>query len=880
VSQNHRVLTLLVVWAMAVHAAGRASPAAAGALSKVRLKNGFRLVVHEDRSLPLVGVCLGVGTGPALEQPAIGGASELIGLTLLDLPESDPRFAEWEKITTLSGAETGVTCEKDTTRITLEIPAELLDRTLATLASLVARYDPDRSKVDELRARLLRDLEEEGEHPESSGLLDRRFDALAYGSHPYARSKMGTRESLKGLTREKLIEHQRRWYVPNDMVLAVAGDVSGERLTPRIQELFGAAEATSLKRDEPEPPLAPDSRRKDEVGLAVPRTIVRVGFLGPALSDPDFHATEVARSLLADGRASRLYRRLAERGGRVTRVKSDLTVLSRAGTVTFDLNLAQPDVWPVVDELLAEVELLRRRPVGGDELERVRNYLTAQHGIELQTRGRLAERLAHFELVDDAFTAESYISEIGRVTADQVQVAARRYLDPARALVCVLRPPGGGPPARPGIGSHRLPNGLTVLTRRRPSAPNLGVCLLVRAGPARERDDQRGITPLLGRLLARGATQKATEDEVALHLESLGSRLRSWAGADFLALSANATAETLDEVLEVIGQIAAQPRFSQADVAQERTRMVVQLREDQANPDTRGVRELNAELWRGHPYSDTQGTPESLGRIRSDDLARFCAQVVQPANAVLVVTGDVDPDKVRELATGALGGWQPAGSSPPARRAGPFVALEGKQAKVKTSDRHADHVFVGFKLSPESRSEFAAITVCLRSLAWGRTSLVDHKLAKIDPTYQPLGLSYRLAADGSLISMGYRVTPGAGKHALAAIEQALAELADKGPSRLDDTRDLIVTLFLKAEQDMISDSANVAIAAGVLSDPQFFEGLHERYRAVTPADVKRAASAHFRSYRAIVFEGRAGEGGARPAASPRPEAATTAGTEP
>lgn len=840
-----RLILLVLALATAAHAGGP--------VRKVLLKNGFRLITAPDASLPLVGVNLSVGAGPAQEDASSGGASQILGLSLLELPDGHPQKKAYARAIEMSGAESAVTAGKDTLQVTLEVPAEHLDVVLSVLAERVREPGRHLENAEEIRARLLRRHTGRAEHPLSQGKLSEHFETIAFGAHPYARSADGTPESVKSLTREKLVEFQRKWWAPNNLVLTLTGDVDPEKTLSRVQELFGALPAAPLVRAASPEVVLPDAPRKDVLELAVDATALQVGWLAPPVSDREVFAIRVARALLSEGRSARLRRRIVDRGGRATSLDADSWLCAQAGYIAFRLNLTTPDVWPVVDDIVSEVERLRRAEVGSDELSRVKTMLAAQNAQRQEVRGSWAERLAEFELIDEVYTAESYIAQVEQVTAAQVKAAAVKWLDPAKMIVVAIRPKTGAAANASQTETFQLPGGLTLAVRSRSGSDSAGVCALVRTSTAATTPKLKAAATLGARLV--GGTAQRSADEMASQLEALGTKLRTSAVEGHFAIQLTATTDTLDDVLSHLREMLMEPRLVPAELARQRSQQVAELRERLAEDDMRGHAELMREVYPDAGDVAALTDPEILLQLTADDMARWFAETLVPARTVISISSALPPARVRDMVAAKFTGWNAPGAPLPAPK--PLRPFEKNDVRRVASarDRASDAVFAVFRLSPDTNREFPAMTVCVRALGVGKQALLWKHIAKVDPAYQSLGFSYQLRDTGGVIAVGLRVEKGKADAALAALDAALKELADPGPPETDvaDTRDFVLNIFLKEQQQRILEASSLAVATGSLGDPRFFVDMAPRYKAVTRADVKRAA-ASFSAYHAVVFE--------------------------
>jgi zinc protease len=260
-----------------------------------------------------------------------------------------------------------------------------------------------------------------------------------YGPHPYALPVAGQAESIASITREALVEHYRRVYRPDRLVLAVSGDVPRERVVRHATRLFG-----KLPRRAPAPAPPPTEPQTSGARRVVVRPAqqaqVLVGYLGPRILDPDYAATKVLVAVIGGGTAGRLFQQIRERHGlaysvgvlNASRVGRSALV-SHLGTEVANIDAAEAGVG-------GELARIRSEPPSDDELARAKAYVLGVMAMDRRTNARQAWYLAFFELAGAGWDfPDRYARAVEAVTPADVMSAAKRYLE--RPTTVVLTPP-------------------------------------------------------------------------------------------------------------------------------------------------------------------------------------------------------------------------------------------------------------------------------------------------------------------------------------------------------------------------------------------------------------------------------------------------------
>ncbi|HEY8487019.1 MAG TPA: pitrilysin family protein, partial [Limnochordales bacterium] len=237
------------------------------------------------------------------------------------------------------------------------------------------------------------------------------------------------------------------------------------------------------------------------------------------------------------------------------------------------------------------------------------------------------------------------------------------------------------PAPLPPIVRSTLPNGLDVVVARRPRQPVVALNLLIPAGLAHDPPNLPGLAGFVADMLRQGTARRSAE-AVAEDLEATGGRLGVSAGVEFTRLSGQWLSRDLERAVELVAEVVTQPAFAAGELERMRPRWVAQARQAFDDPGELAARYADHLLYGpGHPLGRLPDPGPAMA-VRREDLVAFHARHYTPRGALLVVAGDVEPDRVLDLVRRHLGGWEgpsaqggppspqgPAGLMPPARLA-------------------------------------------------------------------------------------------------------------------------------------------------------------------------------------------------------------------
>lgn len=210
-----------------------------------------------------------------------------------------------------------------------------------------------------------------------------------------------------------------------------------------------------------------------------------------------------------------------------------------------------------------------------------------------------------------------------------------------------------------------LPNGLRVVVVQRSEMPLISAQLLIRSGGEVDPADMAGAADITGALLTRGTTTRSAT-QIAEAIEALGGSINSGAGWDSSAITTSVMSSRIGPAMEILADVARNPAFKEEEIERLRRQYLNNLRVSLGQPGAiarfAAARVIYRDAPYGHPLS---GTPESLPRIKREDITRLHGMFYRPDNAILVLGGDITAENGFAIAQKYFGDWQkPANELP------------------------------------------------------------------------------------------------------------------------------------------------------------------------------------------------------------------------
>ena len=633
------------------------------------LDNGLTVLLKEDRSAPLAALQFWVGAGAIHEAAQLGGGLShyLEHMVFKGTETRGP--GQVSKEIADAGGEINAYTSNDRTVFHATMPA---DRWLVGLDVLAdAVFHPAFPEDEWARERevILREVDMGEDDP--GRVIGRLTWETAFRVHPYRVPVIGWRDILVTMGRDDLVAYHRKHYSPDNMILAVAGDVPVAEMEAAIR-----ARLEQVPRTPREPVLVPAEppQLAERFGRKTgPYEITRLGWVFHAtdLADADTPALDVLSAVAGSGRSSPLVKRLREERQIVLDVEAWSYTPKDPGLFGISAECEPEKEAETIAALRAEVARWQAEPFADAEIERARREVLVGAIQELASMDGQASAMASGEFyAGDPRHTEVYLEHVRKVSPADLMRVARKYLRPENGSWAVLAPESAQAPAADraeaaaaDVRTATLSNGLRLVVREDSRLPMAHLSVVLGGGLLAEDAARAGISQLAADLLTRG-TSRHTAAELAELLEARGVSLASYSGRNSYGLSASGLSEDLPLMLDTVAECLLDSQFPDVEIEKQRALQLAAIRRALEQPMTHAQQMVRDAFFPGHPYRfSPQGEPETVAAISRADLQAHHRQLLGASNLVLAVFGDVKTDAVVARAE-QLFGALPAASAP------------------------------------------------------------------------------------------------------------------------------------------------------------------------------------------------------------------------
>jgi len=327
--------------------------------------------------------------------------------------------------------------DKELTVFYAKVGHQHFDTALDVLCDTLRNSLLDPHELEKERSVVIEELAMSEDSP--SELVAMLTDEMLWPDHPLGRDVGGSKESVASLKRDDLTRYIGQYYVPNNTVLAVAGNVTHEQVMNSVGALLSDWQAGAEATWQP----ATIRGIRPEVRLRAKKTEqAHVAYAIPALSgmDPDRFALDVLNTVLGDGMSSRLFMQIREQLGLAYDVHSYVCRFQDDGALIVGAGVHPKQLAPTIKAIRRELRGIRE-PLPERELSKARRYITGRVQLRMEDTGAVASWLGRQELLrGSVFTVDDVVDIIDGITAEDLERVAERVFAPDRGQLAVVGP--------------------------------------------------------------------------------------------------------------------------------------------------------------------------------------------------------------------------------------------------------------------------------------------------------------------------------------------------------------------------------------------------------------------------------------------------------
>ena len=839
---------------------------------RATLKNGLKVVIVKDPIAPVVTTEINYlvgsneaqkgfpGTAHALEHMMFRGSQGLSADQLAD-------------ITAAMGGDFNADTRQTVTQYFFTVPSEDLDLALHIEAIRMKSILSTDSLWKNERGAIEQEVASDLSSPDY--VFYKKLLAAIFKGTPYAHDALGTRPSFDKTTGAMLKKFHQTWYTPNNAILIIAGDVQPEKALEKVQKLFGDIPAGKIPN---RPMVKLEEVKPDTLNLKTdqPYGLAVISYRMPGSNSPDYAAAQILADVLSNQRGD-LYSKLVPTGKALYGgfQYSDLPESGIGfGFAVFPKGGNSKRLTKDVQSIIANYV---KNGFPKDLVEAEKRHELSDAEFAKNSVSGLAYVWSEAVAVEGRNSPEDDLNALEKVTVEDVNRVAKKYLDPNHAIYAVLTPQESGKPvSRKGFGGKesfapknpkpvklpewantamgrlvvpnsvvnptvmKLSNGLKLIVQPEKISNTISVYGRIKNNPDLEAPkNQEGISGVLNQLFSYGSK---TLNRVAFQkaLDDIGAN--ESAGTGF---SAEMLANKFDQGVKLLADNELNPGLPEKafNVIQMQTAATVagQLK----SPDYLTGRAMIKALYPVNDPALRQTTPKTIKSLTLDDVKSYYKKVYRPDLTTIVVIGNTTPDEAKQVIEKYFGNWNAEGSKPETDLP-PVPLSKSSTSAVPDESRVQDRVMLSETLGlTRSNPDYYALELGNHVLGGSFYATRLYKdLRENSGLVYYVSSSFHIGKTRSTYSVGYGCDPPNVSKARAIVERDLKAMQseDVTPHELEQAKAMLM------REIPLSESSYSSIAGGLLSRSLEDLPLDEptiaahKYLALTAEQVKAAYS--------------------------------------
>lgn len=395
-------------------------------LLRTTLANGITVIAVENPAADIISGRLFIQAGSRYEPDQHAGVLNLVSALLTRGTQRLSSLEIAEQVESV-GASLGADATPDYSLLSFKtVSADFLD-ILALTAEILREPSFPASEVELEKRLTCQNLRSMQEQPFSIAYDNLR--RIMYGSHPYARSGLGTEASITALTIADLQHYHRAYYRPDNLVISLVGRMVPEEAIAAVDRVFGDWAIPTEPLPIPAlPTVAATTPQRVLTGQDTQQSVIMVGHPAAPVHHPDYPVLKLLSTYLGNGLSSRLFTELREKQGLAYEVSSFYPTRVDPSQFVVYMGTAPDNTEVALAGLCGEVARLAVTQLSEDELQAAKNKLLGQYALGKQTNSQIAHILGWYEMLGLGLDYDrGFQDDVAAITREQALAIAQSY---------------------------------------------------------------------------------------------------------------------------------------------------------------------------------------------------------------------------------------------------------------------------------------------------------------------------------------------------------------------------------------------------------------------------------------------------------------------
>lgn len=403
---------------------------------KTTLPNKIRLITTPLKDTQTVNLLVLIKVGSRNEDAKINGAAHFIEHLMFKGTKNRPTTLDLSKELDGVGAEFNAFTGKDYTGYYIKTDSKNLSLAIDILSDMLLNSRLDKQAVEKEKGVIMEEINMYEDNPLMH--IDDLMETTMFDGHPLGRSTLGTKKSLRGISREELVDFKNKFYNGNGIVIALSGNFTSSHIKEIEDKFTFFASSEKIDLD-----IIEINQKKPRVSLKfkeTEQTQIALGFPAYAYSDDRRHALQLLSIILGGNMSSRLFLEVRERNGLAYFIRSSFDAYEDTGVFMIQAGLDKTRIEPAINLIVSELKKIIEG-VTSEELNRAKEYVYGKTALSLEDTSHISHWYAQQELmVGQISTPEEKNKKIAAVTMDDVLAVAKDIINLNKASLAIIGP--------------------------------------------------------------------------------------------------------------------------------------------------------------------------------------------------------------------------------------------------------------------------------------------------------------------------------------------------------------------------------------------------------------------------------------------------------
>ena len=832
--------------------------------SVFKLDNGQTVIIKEIHDNPIVTIDTWIKTGSVNETDANSGAAHFLEHLFFKGTQKYPT-GEYDKILESKGAVTNAATSKDFTHYYITIPSRDFQTALELHADQLLNPQIPRKELEKERKVVLEEIAKNNDSPDNK--LYQNLIKSFYKIHPYKREIIGDKKVIETITREEILDFYNKWYVPSNMFTIIVGNVDTQQALALVKKEFGGKESVKMK-------LPPSSIYKMDKGIErqikiidydkIKNGYILIGFRGVnAKNTKDTYALDVLGTILGDGRSSKLYQAIKEQKQLAYTISAGNSSSKDDSILFIRANFVPENLDKLEKAIFYEIEKIRNGYLDEQDIFTAKRIIERDTFYARESTSNITSELGYTTAIyDDTKFYEDYVSNINKVSKEDILRVTKKYLTPDSAVISIILPEelksSNEKPinnltqvtsgdekiikAQKNIIKYELPNKATLIINQNKLNDIVAMQIFARGGNFLEK--KQGTASMVATGMMKG-TKKYSALELSQTMEQNGIEIAPSADSDYFRIALKTTKNDLPLMFDILNEIVNNASFNPQEIEKIKLEKMHAIKQIRDNPSRLAFETFRTNFWKGTAYGVTGFVMEkTLPSISRDDILGYYTEIFYPENLVISVNGNVNDREIAAQLSKIFNGKQ-GRIFDYSKYIDQFKPLSENKTVKEAKDSEASWLILGWMTDGVSNKKDLAVLQVINSiLGTGMSSRLFSNLRDEQGLAYQVGSSLSANIEKGAFAVYIGTNPNTAEHSKNELLKQINILKKEFVSdkELSEAKDKIMGNFILAQETNGEKAATLGLFEASGRGFEYINEFPALIDSVSASDIIRIAN--------------------------------------